>query len=157
MKRPLPTIFILIILVLALAACSSKESPSISGADAELDAIPDLVGSYSLNGVDPKGEAYGGLLTIEAGANPDEYQLQWIITGAIQVGTGTVVGNQLQAEWRNFEGAETDAQGNVIYTITTKSELYGVRTAEGYAGEGTEKAFPNDEKWGDFHLGPTVK
>jgi len=157
MKRTLPTIFLLTILVLILAACSTKEPPAITGEDAAPDAIPDLLGTYSLNGFDPLGEEYGGLLTIEAGTIPGEYQMQWIVTGAIQGGTGTLAGNQLQAEWRNLEGTETDARGLVIYTITTKGELYGTRTAEGFDGEGTERAFPNDSKWGAFHLGPSVK
>ena len=157
MRRILPAIFILSIFVLVLTACSTKEPPSITAEDASPDAVPELGGTYSLNGIDPLGEAYGGLLTIEAGANPGEYQMQWIVTGAIQGGTGTVVGNQLQAEWSNLEGAETDVRGVVLYTITTKGELYGIRTAHGFEGEGTERAFPNDEKWGEFHLGPTVK
>lgn len=157
MQRILPAIFILSIFVLVLTACSTKEPPSITGEDASPDAVPELGGTYSLNGIDPRGEAYGGLLTIESGANPGEYQMQWIVTGAIQGGTGTVVGNQLQAEWRNLEGMETDAHGEVIYTITTKGELYGTRTGVGLAGEGAERAFPNDEKWGEFHLGPSVK
>ena len=140
-----------------LAACSTKEPPAITGEDASADVIPDLVGTYSLNGTDPRGEEYGGLLTIEAGTESGEYQMQWIVTGAIQGGTGTVVGNQLQAEWRNLEGMETDVYGEVIYTITTKGELYGTRTADGFDGEGTERAFPNSNIWGNFHLGPQVK
>lgn len=157
MKRTLANIFVLTLLLLTLAACSTKEPPSITGTDASHDAIPDLVGTYSLNGFDPRGEEYGGLLTIEAGTEAGEYQMQWIITGAIQGGTGTVVGNQLLAEWHNLEGMETEVQGDVIYTITTKGELYGTRTASDFAGEGTERAFPNNEKWGNFHLGPQVK
>lgn len=157
MKRALSTIFVLILLILALAACSTKEPPAITGEDASPDAVPDLVGKYSLNGFDPRGEEYGGLLTIEAGTKLGEYQMQWIVTGAIQGGTGTVVGNQLQAKWRNLEGMETDAHGEVIYTITTKGELYGTRTAVGFDGEGRERAFPNNDIWGNFHLGPQVK
>ena len=157
MKRFFPTLFFLTILVLVLAACSTKEPPPITGEDASPDAIPDLVGTYSLNGIDPRGEEYGGLLAIEAGTEQGEYQMQWIVTGAIQGGTGTVVGNQLKAEWRNLEGMEMEVNGNVIYTITTKGELYGTRTADGYEGEGIERAFPNDDMWGDFHLGPQVK
>ena len=83
--------------------------------------------------------------------------MQWIVTGAIQEGTGMVVGNQLRAEWRNTEGMQGDAHGAAVYTITTKGELYGTRTADGSDGEGMENAFPNDENWGDFHLGPQLK
>ncbi len=157
MKRILSTIFFLTLLILALAACSAKAPPAITGDDASADAIPDLVGTYSLNGFDPSGKEYGGVLTIKAGAKPGEYLMQWLITGAIQAGTGKLVGNQLQAEWRSIEGMETETHGLVVYTITTKGELYGPRTADGSDGEGTENAFPNDVNWGDFHLGPKRK
>jgi hypothetical protein len=157
MKRTLSTILLLTLLVLVLASCSGKEPPLITGDDASPDAIPNLVGTYALNGIDQAGKKYGGLLTIKAGAQPEEYQLEWIITGAIQEGTGKVVGNQLQAEWRNIEGMKGEAHGVAVYTITTKGELYGTRTADGLEGEGTETAFPNAERWGKFHLGPQVK
>ncbi|HEY53448.1 MAG TPA: hypothetical protein G4N94_08330 [Caldilineae bacterium] len=157
MKRILSTVLLLTLLILALAACGNRERPTITGEDASPDAIPDLVGSYSLNGIDPKGNEYGGVLIIKAGTKPGEYAMQWLITGAIQEGTGRVVGNQLLAEWRSIEGMEIDTYGEVTYTITTKGELYGPRTAANYDGEGTEIAFPNDENWGEFHLGPQLK
>jgi len=115
------------------------------------------VGTYALNGIDQAGKEYGGVLTIRAGTEPGDYNMEWIVTGAIQEGTGKVVGNQLQVEWRNVEGMKGEAHGAAVYTITTKGELYGTRTAEGQEGEGTEKAFPNDEWWGKFHLGPQLK
>lgn len=157
MKRTLSTILLLTILILALASCANKERPTITGEDASPDAIPDLVGSYSLNGFDPTGDEYGGVLIIKDGTKPGEYAMQWLITGSIQEGTGVLAGNQLQAEWHSIEGMETETHGVVTYTITTKGELYGTRTAAGYEGEGTENAFPNDERWGKFHLGPQLK
>ena len=35
-------------------------APALAGDDASPDAIPDLVGTYSLNGFDPSGKEYGG-------------------------------------------------------------------------------------------------
>jgi hypothetical protein len=40
-----------------------------------------------------------------------------------------------------------------VYTITTLGELDGIRTIDGFDGQGWEKAFPNDENWGNFKFG----
>ncbi|NOX62025.1 MAG: hypothetical protein GXP42_08775 [Chloroflexi bacterium] len=144
----------LVLLLFALIACSSaRERPKVTGRDASPDALPDLVGTYSVNGFDPLGVEYGGLLTIQPGDKPGEYKLQWIITGSVQEGVGVIQGNQLIVEWRSVQARGQNSRGRTIYTITTKGELYGERTVEGYDQPGTEEAFPNDEDWGKFRIG----
>ena len=96
-----------------------------------------------VNGTDDLGNDYGGHLTITAGAASGEYQLQWILMESVQTGTGTIKGNQLQAQWVNLDTASGSYQGEVIYTITVDRQLYGVRTVEGRPGEGLETAYPN--------------
>jgi len=88
-----------------LAACTARSSTKgkITSADAQPDAVPDIVGSYSVNGEDPIGTEYGGNLTIKPGASPTEYLLQWIVTGSIQEGSGRLDGNKLRVEWRTVE------------------------------------------------------
>ena len=146
--------FFLIFLLLFLAACSTtRERPQISGEDAPPDALPDLAGTYSVNGFDPLGVEYGGLLTIEPGDKPGEYKLEWIVTGSIQQGVGVIEGNKLIVEWHSVQDRGQSSRGRAVYTITTKGELYGERTVEGYDKAGTEQAFPNDENWGKFRIG----
>jgi hypothetical protein len=78
----------LLSIVLLLAACSARSTTKgkITGADAQPGAVPDIVGSYSVNGLDPIGTEYGGNLTIKPSASPTEYLRQWIVTGSIQEG-----------------------------------------------------------------------
>ncbi len=151
MKRRLFTLtLLLLVLTLLLAGCRKKGV--IQGQPADPGQIGDLSGTYGVNGMDPAGENYGGTLTIQPGDTPDTYQLQWIVTGAIQQGEGHVQGNQLVGTWWTLEGI-AQAQGTFTYTITTLGELDGTRTVEGFERSGWEKAFPNDENWGKFKFG----
>jgi hypothetical protein len=136
----------LLSMVLLLAACTARSATKgkIAGADAQPGAVPDIVGSYSVNGEDPIGTEYGGNLTIKPGASPTEYLLQWIVTGSIQEGSGKLDGNKLRVEWRTVEGIKPSG-GVTTYTITTKRELYGDRSVVGFPKTGTENAFPNPE------------
>ena len=139
-----PRVFLLVLVFsLLLGACSTKEKGVITAPDASPDAVPDLVGTYVVNGVDPLGTEYSGHLTIQPGEHENEYILQWIIVGSIQEGRGYLDGNQLHVEWHSIEGmAET--RGQTVYTVTQAGELYGPRTVEGYDRQGEEIAFPND-------------
>ncbi len=142
---------IFLVIVLSLAGCN-RHRGAIQGQPADPHQLPDLVGTYGVNGVDPAGENYGGTLTIQAGEQPHTYHLQWIVTGAIQEGDGQVQGNQLIGQWHTLEGI-LQARGAFTYTITTLGELDGQRSVEGFPHTGWEKAFPNDENWGKFKLG----
>jgi hypothetical protein len=136
----------LLSIVLLLAACTARSATKgkITGADAQPGAVPNIVGSYSVNGLDPLGTEYGGNLTIKPGASPAEYLLQWIVTGSIQEGSGRLNGNTLRVEWRTVEGIKPSS-GVTTYTVTTKRELYGDRVVIGLPKVGTERAFPNPE------------
>jgi hypothetical protein len=110
--------------------------------DADPNNLPNLVGTYVVNGIDPLGDEYGGHLTIAPGDEPGTYHLQWIVVGGIQEGLGIVKDNQLLVEWQTIEGVK-DATGIAVFTITETGQLYGIRTAEGLDGEGEEQAYPN--------------
>ena len=83
---------ILLLITMFLYGCT--ESKGQLGSDAPLDSVPDLVGTYVLNGTDHLGNDYGGHLTILSGDNPGEYKMQWIIIESIQEGIGILEGNQ---------------------------------------------------------------
>jgi hypothetical protein len=136
---------ILIIASIALisTACTAEDKGLPKAEDAQPGAVPDLVGSYVVNGFDPLGTEYSGHLTIRAGEQPGEYWLQWIVVGSIQEGQGFLEGNQLTVQWQSVEGM-LPTQGDAVYTITTAKELYGTKTVRGFEGEGDEIAFPND-------------
>lgn len=140
MKR----IALISLLALLLSACSGRE-PAPLALDAPADNVPDIVGDYALNGVDFFGQDYGGRLSIQPGDAPGQYKLNWIITGYIQEGTGTLEGNQLLVEWRTISGPLPDLHGTATYTVTVNGELYGTRQAEGFEQVETETAYPNQE------------
>jgi hypothetical protein len=138
MKR----IFLFVLIALSLTACA-RNKPAPLGADAPADNVPDIVGSYALNALDPTGEQYGGTLTISAGAAPNEYHLQWLVSGGIHEGTGVLEGNQLTAAWHSVQGTDQDVSGSASYIVTVNGELYGTRTIDGVEKPGTETAYPN--------------
>ena len=141
MKRSFTTVVTLtIFLALGLAACRGK---GVVGPDAPPDNVPEIIGSYSVNGFDPLGAEYGGNLTITAGDTADTYHLQWIVTGSVQEGNGRLEGNTLTVEWETVPSAARQSHGTATYTVTVNGELYGTRSVEGYDGDGTETAFPN--------------
>jgi hypothetical protein len=121
-----------LLLVLAFASCAFPEE----GSDGSLD------GSYYLNGVDRDGVEYSGTLVIDMTDDPDVYQLQWIVTGSIQTGTGTVDGESLMIEWNAMEGFDAASHGTGRYDISPEGDLSGERTVAGQEGVATEEAFP---------------
>ncbi|MDJ0663878.1 MAG: hypothetical protein QNJ75_04910 [Acidimicrobiia bacterium] len=121
-----------LIVVFATAACAFPEE----GFDGDLE------GDYYINGVDQKGNEYGGSLTIVATDEPDVYDMQWIITGSIQSGVGTVTDDLLVVEWGALEGFDTSSRGTATYEITPEGQLIGERTVAGEDGIGSEEAFP---------------
>jgi len=136
----------LLALVLLVASCGAPGDAAgltVAGSDASPDALPEIVGSYVVNGIDPLGANYGGVLVVTPGKSEGEYQLQWIITGSVQEGVGVLKGNRLEVQWKTVDPQPRQSHGETLYTITTRGELYGTRTVEGYPGEGREAAFPN--------------
>ncbi|MGF1504352.1 MAG: hypothetical protein ACFB51_04335 [Anaerolineae bacterium] len=135
---------LLIVLAAALivVGCGGTAAEAEIGPDADPAAVPDLAGSYMVNGVDPLGTEYGGLLAVFTAT--DGYTMQWIVTGSVQEGSGTVAGNQLIVEWQTVESFAGPTSGTATYTITQDGVLYGSRTVTDYDAQGTETAYPNE-------------
>ena len=144
MKQYILTVLALFNLVLTLPACTAREGSQAHGPPAPLDAVPDIAGTYVVNGFDPLGTEYGGHLTITNGDTSDTYLLQWIVTGSVQEGAGTLEGNQLRVRWQTVADAADESEGEAVYTVTVDGVLMGTRTVEGFDEEGTETAFPNE-------------
>lgn len=134
---------IFLLLTLNLSACRGEPAPL--GADAPVDNVPDIVGEYALNATDGTGEEYGGTLIVLAGEKPNEYKLQWLVSGGIHEGTGTLTGNQLTFTWRSLTEAELNLSGTGVYTVTINGELYGERFINGVEKPGIEAAYPNSK------------
>lgn len=134
---------LLLLLSLALTACFPRRTPAPLGADAPADNVPDIIGEYALNAEDATKERYGGSLFVKAGSQPGEYILQWLVSGDIQEGVGTLEGNQLTFTWKSVEGTDQFLSGHGTYTVTVNGELYGKRYVDGVEEPGTESAYPN--------------
>jgi hypothetical protein len=135
-------IFILILLLnILLVACGRTPAPL--GADAPADKVPNIIGEYAVNGFDPLGEEYGGRLTITAGGRPNEYKMQWLVTGGVHEGIGVLEGNQLTVKWKTLTGPIENVSGSGVYTVTINGELYGARSIDGMEKPGTETVYPN--------------
>lgn len=132
-----------LLLALTLTACFPRRNPAPLGADAPADNVPDITGSFALNAEDNTGEQYGGTLTIFAGDAPNEYKMQWLVSGDIQEGVGTLEGNQLTFTWQSIPGTDQHLSGHGVYTVTVNGELYGERYIDGVEGPGLESAYPN--------------
>ena len=134
---------LLLLIVLTLSACGRK--PAVLGADAPVDNVPDIVATYALNALDPAGEQYGGTLVSVEGDKPNEYKLQWLVSGGIHEGTGTLEGNQLTVIWHSYLETDDPISGTANYTVTVNGELYGTRSIDGLETPGTETAYPNQK------------
>ncbi|MGZ8773847.1 MAG: hypothetical protein ACXW10_10710 [Acidimicrobiia bacterium] len=136
------SLLILLAALVVLSACGGEEGGRLAP-DAAAGSVPDLLGTYVVNGFDPLGTEYGGHLTITEGEGLNRYHLQWIVTGSIQEGTASLESNQLVVEWNTVEGQNRDTAGIARYTVTEAGELHGTRTVIGSDAVGTEEAFPN--------------
>lgn len=106
-----------------------------------LEDAEGIVGTYVVNGTDPTGVEYSGTVTIRD-ADGGGYTVQWIVTGAIQEGTGALAGDRFTVDWRTVSGGRGDSGGTAEYTVGDDGILRGTRTVDGAEGTGTEEIFP---------------
>jgi hypothetical protein len=133
----------ILFLLIAILLTSCRGDPAPLGADAPADNVPGIIGSFALNATDGSGEGYGGTLSIFAGDAPNEYKMQWLVSGDIQEGTGVLEGNQLTFTWNSVDGTDQTLTGHGSYTVTVNGELYGLRYLNGVEEPGQEAAYPN--------------
>ncbi|MGI9529612.1 MAG: hypothetical protein ACR2NG_07870 [Acidimicrobiia bacterium] len=126
----------LLMLTLALQACAFVDNAS--------EASDGIEGTYYVNGVDPGGRDYGGQLIITKTAS-NTYDMDWIITGSIQTGTGELSGDVIEAEWETVEGLR-DSSGTARYEIQTDGSLIGERFEDQFEDPAQEEAFPVELK-----------
>lgn len=128
------TTAILTLLGLALTACTFP--------GATIEDGPGLTGTYVVNGIDPTGTEYSGTVVIAATDDPDRVAIEWIVTGAVQLGEGTITGDTLDVTWTTLSGSRPDAAGTARYEILPDGRLVGTRTIAGVDTPGTEEIFP---------------
>ena len=122
-----------LIIVIATGAC-------LPGA--QLEQGPGIIGTYVVNGIDPNGTEYTGRVAIAEGADAGEVTIEWIITGAILRGQGSVDGDTLTATWETVTSPRGRSSGTAEYDILDDGRLVGTRTVNGVSRTGTETIFP---------------
>ena len=127
--------FLPVLLLVVAVGCAGPRPPVAVG--------PGLTGTYVVNGFDPAGVEYSGIVRITEGDAPDRLAFEWVITGAILDGVGTIRGSTVDVEWRAVDPVRSGgATGTATYTITDDGHLMGTRTVDGTDGVGTEEIFP---------------
>lgn len=97
-------------------------------------------GRWLINGVSAQDTEYSGSLTIvDSGI---AYELQWLVTGDIAVGTGRLIGDRLEATWRSTSSIGGEAVGTATYRLSADGAIAGTRTIDGVAGAGSEEGEP---------------
>lgn len=102
-----------------------------------------IVGTYVVNGFDPDGIEYGGVLRIDATDVADEFDMRWVVTGTVQEGRGTLSNDQLEVTWQTTADFAVYAEGTATYEVDGDGVLTGTRQVAGSDGVGTEEAFPD--------------
>jgi hypothetical protein len=137
MARTLPTLarlVALLALTIGLAAgCSIGGSQVVDGEG--------IIGTYTVNGVDPVGIEYSGTVVIDGTDTAGTYTVQWIVTGAISEGVGTLAGDRFDVTWTSVTTPRGDTSGTASYTVDNEGNLVGTRTIDGVDGVGTEEIF----------------
>lgn len=114
------------VLVTGLAACSTPGS--------QVRNESGLAGTYTINGTDPEDTTYSGTVVIAGTGQRGVYDVRWIVTEALLVGTATVDGDHVSVEWHSTGTDGPKRHGTGSYTIDADGNLTGTRKV---AGEGT--------------------
>ena len=106
-----------------------------------------IIGVYTVNGVDPHGTEYTGTTIIEPADDSTTggdgiYNVEWLITAAIQQGVGVLDGDVFTVEWATIDDVGFDASGRAVYTVEDDGTLRGTKTVDGLDEPGTEEIFP---------------
>lgn len=103
---------------------------------------PGITGTYVVNGFDPSEVEYSGTVTIVERSDGD-YDIEWIVTGTIQRGTGTLTGDLFTVDWVTVTSPRGESSGTAEYTVGDDGVLSGTRTVDGVDEPGTEEIFPD--------------
>jgi hypothetical protein len=100
-----------------------------------------LAGIYTVNGVDPTGLEYSGTIVIRDTDIPERFEVEWIVTGALQLGIGIRDGDRLTVEWTEVTDATGDGTGPIVYQLRSDGGMEGTWRAAGFDRAGVEQVF----------------
>ncbi|MEZ5245107.1 MAG: hypothetical protein R2707_08435 [Acidimicrobiales bacterium] len=130
------TLLVTALVLAAVPVATGCSEPGTAVVDGE-----GILGTYTVNGIDVRGEEYSGTVVIDATEVGDEYLVRWLITGTLQEGIGTLTGNEFEVEWTTISAPGGDASGTARYVLADNGDFIGTRTIDGVDGVGTETIF----------------
>lgn len=126
-----------IVIGAAIVALAFFTAPNQSNPDDDGDP---WTGRWLINGLSAQDTEYSGSLTIRPASSG--YELQWLVTGDIAVGTGRLVGNRLEATWESTSAIGGRRSGTASYFLEADGSITGTRLIDGIPGSGTEEGEP---------------
>ncbi len=133
----------LLVWIVAIAAFGAMlytcALPGVFPADDDSDGF---AGTYTVNGVDPLGVEYSGIVTIVETDDTTRYEVEWIVTGVIQQGVGRLSGDTFMVDWSTIASGGGIGNGTATYTVQADGRLLGTKLVNGFDLEGTEEIFP---------------
>lgn len=106
------------------------------------DAETGIAGTYTVNGTDPTRAEYSGTAVIVETSDSAVFDVEWIITSAIQRGTGTLQGSTFSVDWEATASAG-GGSGRSVYVVEADGRLVGERFIDGVDEPGPETLFPD--------------
>lgn len=100
-----------------------------------------FAGTYTVNGVDPLGVEYSGTATIAETDNTDQFEVEWIVTGVIQRGVGTLSGDSFDVDWTTTASGGGTGSGTASYDVQPDGDMIGTKLVDGFDIVGTEELF----------------
>lgn len=127
--------------IVGLVAVVAMTSACFPTAELSQDGV---YGSYVVNGVDPIGIEYTGRVTISRGADINDVVMEWVITGAIIHGEGTIDGDTIDIRWETVnDPGGTTSTGTAVYQVLSDGRLTGTITVDGFDQLGSETIYPD--------------
>jgi hypothetical protein len=125
------------VIVTVIVALAFFTAPNRSNPDDDSDP---WTGRWLINGVSAQDTEYSGSLTILG--VPGGYELQWLVTGDIALGTGRLVGNRLEATWESTAAVTGRRTGTATFLLGADGTITGTRVIDGVTGTGSEEGEP---------------
>ena len=101
---------------------------------------PGIDGVYVVNGTDTVGNEYSGNVDVRT-SDDGTVQVQWMITGGIQEGTGSLDGDVLEVDWHTVTDPRGTSSGSAEFVVADDGTVAGTRTIDGVDGTASEEWF----------------
>jgi hypothetical protein len=124
-------------MLISILACGMLPGTVDERTDSPIEEpqLPDIAGSYTVEGTNADGSSYSGTANITK--TNSGYAIKWVIAAETMSGTGTFDGQTYHVVWEASWGT-----GEAVYNLAPNGALNGTWTTDGVPGQGTEALTP---------------